>query len=393
MRFIVKYKSQGRIYTKAFNAHSQSALEQNLKNYMVLSITHRASFLESFQRRISTKDLLGAFYELKLGLKAQLPLQVLLENIQNHCKNKTLALRFQKALFALNSGKNLAQSFKEAGFSDFVCAMLLVGQKANLLQEVVDIVILRLKNQQKNQKILTKVMLYPSIVFFVMVCVFLGVTLFVLPQFEVLFSGIDTQLPFVSQSLLFMREVVLDYGVLSLALFGAFCIMLLSTYKKVESFKMRVDFLALKLPILGRVLYDFEMVQFLLSFFWLYRAGVSLKEALEIATKSLHNGYLQHKASGIFSVIAQGVEIKEALSVLFDGFGAQLLSGVHNEIGFLESLEVLLELYQEELKTHSEALLGAIEPLMILILGALVLWLALGIFLPLWELPLQMQNV
>lgn len=121
-------------------------------------------------------------------------------------------------------------------------------------------------------------------------------------------------------------------------------------------------------------------MQFLLSFFWLYRSKVPLQEVLEISIKALHNAYLKHKASGIFSKVSQGVEIKDALGVMFDGFGVQLLSATHNEAGFLESLEVLLELYQEELQTHSEALLGAIEPVMILVLGVLVLWLALGIF-------------
>ncbi|MCI5968370.1 type II secretion system F family protein [Helicobacter sp.] len=392
MRFLVKYKLQGKIYTKAFKARSQAELERNLKGVRVLEILPKSSLLE-LQRNISTKDYLSAFYEFKLGLKARLPLQILLENLQNHCKNKMLGLRFKKALFALNSGKNLAQSFKEAGFSDFICAMLLVGQKTNLLLEAVELVILRLKNTQKNQKILTKVMFYPSVVFCVMVCVFLGITLFVLPQFEVLFGGVDTELPFVSRSLLFMRGVVLDFGLFSLGIFALFCAIFLWVYKNMESLRYRIDFLLLKIPFLGSVLKDFERVQFLLSFFWLYRSKVPLQEVLEISIKALHNAYFKHKASGIFSRISQGVELKDALGVMFDGFGVQLLSGTHNEAGFLESLEVLLELCQEERQTHSEVLLGAIEPLMILVLGVLVLWLALGIFLPLWELPLQMQGV
>lgn len=392
MRFLVKYKSQGKIYTKVFKAHSQAELERNLKGIIVLEITPKSNLLE-LQRKIGAKDLLSAFYEFKLGLKARLPLQTLLENLQNHCKNKTLKTRFQKALLALNSGKNLAQSFKEAGFSDFICAMLLIGQKANLLLEVVELVILRLKNDQKNQKILTKVMLYPSVVFCVMVCVFLGVTLFVLPQFEALFSGVDAELPFVSRSLLFMRGVVLDFGLLTSGVFVLLSAIFFWAYKNMESLRWRVDFLLLKIPFLGRVLKDFERVQFLLSFFWLYRSKVPLQEVLEISIKALHNAYLKHKASGIFSKVSQGVEIKDALGVMFDGFGMQLLSATHNEAGFLESLEVLLELNQEELQTHSETLLGTIEPVMILVLGVLVLWLALGIFLPLWELPLQMQSL
>ena len=395
MRFIVKYKFQGRIHTKTFSASSQSALESELRKnrFLPLLMTPKTSF--NFLGAPKSKDLLSAFYELKLGLKARLPLQVLLENLSQHSQSKVLRERFLKALFALNSGKSLSLSFKEAGFSDFICVMMLVGQKADMLQNVVELIILRLKNTQKTQKTLTKVLLYPSMVMLLMVCVFLGVTLFVLPQFEVLFGGMEANLPFVSQSLLFMRAVVLDFGALSVLALCGLGLALWSAYKKVESFGLRVDSVILKIPFLGKVLYDVEMVQFLLSFFWLYRSGIALQEALEIAIKSLHNHALIKKASGIFNAIVRGVAIQEAFSAsaLFGALGTQILSGVHNEAGFLESLEVLLELYKDELETHSQTLLNSIEPMMILLLGGLVLWLALGIFLPLWELPLQMQKV
>ena len=113
MRFLVKYKQQGKIYTKVFKAQSHRELERMLDTVVVLSIVPKGSIF-TLERGERTQELLGAFYELKLGLKARLPLQILLQNIQKHCKNKALKLRFQKAFYALNSGKNLAQSFQEA---------------------------------------------------------------------------------------------------------------------------------------------------------------------------------------------------------------------------------------------------------------------------------------
>ena len=83
------------------------------------------------------------------------------------------------------------------------------------------------------------------------------------------------------------------------------------------------------------------------------------------------------------------MEIKEAFSKsgMFEELGQQLLKSAHNEAGFLETLEILLELHKEELETHSQTLLASIEPLMILILGVLVLWLALGTFCPFGNFP------
>ncbi len=395
MRFSVQYKFQGKVHKKVFRSHSRGELESLLtkQHFVILSIAPISSLTERFQSPPKTKELLNAFYELKLGLKAHLPFDVLLENLQEHSTNKRLGVQFANALFALNSGKSLAQSFSEAGFSEFVCAMLRIGQKVNLLENAVELIITRLKSLQKNQKLMTKILLYPIFVTFVMICVFLGITIFVLPQFEALFSGIGEKLPLVSQSLLFMRKIVLDYGLLGLCVLCVGALLVWNLYCKNLVFKEIVHRISLKLPFLGKVLYHFDMVQFLLSFFWLYRAKVPLQESLEISLQAFNNLTLKSKACGIFESIVRGVAVNEAFcaSGLFSGLGNQLLRSSHNEEGFLESLEVLLELHEEEFKTHSEAFLSCIEPIMILVLGALVLWLALGIFLPLWELPLQMQ--
>ena len=70
----------------------------------------------------------------------------------------------------------------------------------------------------------------------------------------------------------------------------------------------------LKIPFLGKVIYHFEMVQFLLSLFWLYQARIPLQETLEIATKSLHNAHLKQKASKIFSGIEREWKSKKPLA-------------------------------------------------------------------------------
>lgn len=222
--FQVQYKQKGKIQTKTYNVKTQGELENKLQSehLFILSITPRPSLKERLAKLNppKTKEVLSAFYELKLGLKAHMPLSLLLENLQHHTQNPFLSSQFSKALFALNSGKPLALSFKEAGFSDFICSMLEIGQKTNKLDDAIEFILIELKNMQKNRKLLTKILLYPACVILVMIVVFLGITLFVLPQFELLFIGINASLPLVSKSLLLMRTIVLDYGWFSLI---AFC--------------------------------------------------------------------------------------------------------------------------------------------------------------------------
>ncbi len=395
--FQVQYKQKGKIQTKTYNVKTQGELENKLQSehLFILSITPRPSLKERLAKLNppKTKEVLSAFYELKLGLKAHMPLSLLLENLQHHTQNPFLSSQFSKALFALNSGKPLALSFKEAGFSDFICSMLEIGQKTNKLDDAIEFILIELKNMQKNRKLLTKILLYPACVILVMIVVFLGITLFVLPQFELLFIGINASLPLVSKSLLLMRTIVLDYGWFSLIAFCGMTFFCYKFYKTSLKFRCAMDRFCLKIPYLGGVLHYYQLSQFLLSFFWLYKSRVPLQTALEIASKALSNEAIKQKAERIFEAIAHGIPIAQAFSTsgILDTLSIQLLCGAQNQEGFLESLEVLLELHQEELATRGETLLAMIEPMMILILGALVLWLALAIFLPLWELPMQIQ--
>ncbi|WP_300706410.1 type II secretion system F family protein [Helicobacter sp. UBA3407] len=398
-KFRVQYKQKGKIQTKIYNVKTQSELENKLQSQhlFVLKITPQSSLkdkLFAFQTP-KTKEILSAFYELKLGLKAHLPLNLLLENLQTHTKNPFLSAQFAKALFALNSGKSLSLSFKEAGFSDFICSMLEIGQKADMLGQAIEFILIELKNAHKNRKLLTKILLYPLLVSFIMVIVFLGITLFVLPQFEVLFANINAPLPLVSKSLLFMRTLVLDYGYFSLLNLCGIAFFTYRFYKTSQKFRCFMDKLWLRIPYLGAVLHYYQLSQFLLSFFWLYKSKVPLQTALDISSKALSNAEIKQKTERIFEAIVRGIPIAQAFSAsgILDNLSVQLLCGAQNEEGFLESLEVLLELHQEELATHSETLLALIEPLMVLALGALVLWLALAIFLPLWELPMQIQTL
>lgn len=396
--FWVKFKKQGKIYHQKFNAKSQKELEINLCNQkiFVLSIEPKEDWLEKIMifQKPKISEVLSAFYQFKMGLKANLALRENLESIQRHTKNKMLQKQFSKTCQALYKGKELSLCFKEAGFSDFICAMISVGQKSGRLIEVVEFIIIELKNTQKNHKILKKILLYPLFVSLVMVAVFLGITLFVLPQFESLFLGFNTNLPLASKSLLFMRSVVLDYGFFILVAVVVFLVLCINLYNKSLAFKTKFSFFLLQIPFLGKVFYFYQTSQFLLGFYWLYKNNLELKEVLEIAIKSVTNVYLNQKLQGIYTGIARGMLIADSFegSGVWDSLSLQLLHGAKDQEGFLEALEVILSLHQEELQNKSENLLSMMEPAMILVLGVLVLWLALGIFLPLWELPMHIKQ-
>ena len=396
MTFLVQYKSKGKIYKKKIKAKSKEDLEKQLNGVICLEIREVPSFLESIllAQKPKLKEILSAFYQLRLGIRAHLSLKESLHQTLHFTKNPILKQQFISVENSLNSGKNLALCFRDAKFSDFICSMIEIGDKSGRLAESLQLILEGLKRQRKNEKMLRKILLYPLFVIFMMIGVFLGITLFVLPQFESLFLNFNSTLPFSTRSLIFMKILLKDYGVLLFFCLCFLCFFTFSLYKKSQVFKEKCDSFFLKLPLLGRVLFFYQSNQFLLTFFWLYKNGVSLKDSLNTSVNAMSNAYLHKKMQELYPLLEQGVPLGEAFkrSGIWDNITLQLLNGARDGEGFLESLELILELHKEELEVKSEQILGLLEPFMILFLGLLVLWLALGIFLPLWELPMQIGS-
>ena len=393
MIFLVRYKSNGKILQKKFRAENREILEQKLQNYICLEVREIANpfAMNLLAKNVKLKELLSAFYQLRLGIRANLPLSEALRQTLNFTKNPALKKQFQNVENALNSGKSLALSFKEAKFNDFICAMIEIGDKSGKLVDCLALIIEGLKRQRKNEKTLIKIMLYPFVVTLLMICVFLGITLFVLPQFESLFLSFGNALPFATKSLIFMKILLKDYGILLFFTLFLFVFFGYSFYQKSQNFKEKCDYLFLKLPLLGKILFFYQSNQFLLTFYWLYKNGVDLKESLSVSVNALSNAFLHKKMQEVYPLLKQGIDLGNAFarSGIWDNITLQLLNGARDGEGFVESLEMILELHKEELESKTEQVLGLLEPMMILFLGLLVLWLALGIFLPLWELPMQ----
>ena len=166
---------------------------------------------------------------------------------------------------------------------------------------------MELKNTQKNHKILKKYAV-SSFCFFGNGGGVLGITLFVLPQFESLFLGFNTNLPLASKSLLFMRSVVLDYGFFILVAVVVFLVLCINLYNKSLAFKTKFSFFFAANTFFGESVLFYQTSQFLLGFYWLYKNNLELKEVLEIAIKSVTNVYLNQKLQGFIQALQEDVD-------------------------------------------------------------------------------------
>lgn len=346
-----------------------------------------------FKNKPSLKEQIAAFYQLKLGFIARVPLQNILENICKSTKNATLRAQFEKAKENILLGENFGECFKKAKFPGFICAILEAAYKSGEMTKNLNFLILLLKTQNQNRKNALKLMLYPLFVILIMLLVVIGITLFVLPQFSSLFASLGADLPLITNLLLFTSNFILSYYFLIILFLIVFFIMLFALLKN-KKVRYLWDKNILKIPLFGPALKYQQTSLFLMILKTLHENSVSLKNSFEIACSAVDNSFLRFNLELIFLNIANGLNISESFerSGLWDNLSLQIFSGFgNNDESFLEALNAAFELHKEEYEAKSALALKALEPISIVFLGLCALILALGIFLPLWELPMQMR--
>ncbi|CAM2896279.1 type II secretion system F family protein [Helicobacter burdigaliensis] len=394
-KYEILYKYKGKKFRTQRSAKNKEEIENWLvsNHFIALKITPKESFL-SFSKNPSTKDILDAFYQLNLCLRAKIALEISLQSIIEHTKNQKLQQRFLSILFKIKEGKNLSSAFRETGFESFICALIEVGEQNGKIEEMLSYAILSLKLQNKNKKALFRALFYPFFVVIIMLLVFLGIVIFVLPEFENLFMDLGANLPTATLSLLFIKSLVIDYGFFSfVCMMGAF-LLFKGAYLKIEKFANFIDFYMLKIPIFGEMIYYSQIHTFFVLFYYLTQSEVPIKKRLECASGAISNKYLKKRLEIVYLEIEKGISLSLAFkkAQVLNLQAQSLLHSIRDGKGLLSALSIINELYGEILEDKTSVVIASLEPLAILFLGVLVLWLGLGIFLPLWELPMQLKN-
>ena len=344
----------------------------------------------AWQRRLKSVDLAMFFNELSLLLQAGISLQQALSELSASNEDKRLRIFLQRLILSLKSGQNLSYAFENSGFyfEKSELALIKMGESTGDL----DFVFARLAQLRQQRlegaKRLKKALSYPLFVFATLIIAFCALMLFVVPQFQGIFAEFELALPFITLLMLDLSSFLTRYYPLILALLILLIISTALLYKNSRPFAYFTHSLVLKVPILGRLILYHQSAGFFLIFSLLIKSGVSISGALSLSKGAFSNLCLQEKCAKIAEFCEQGLALNEAFkkSKLFESLVLGML-GVAMKSGRLDMMsEKIAHFYESKAAELSERVLGLLEPLMTLLVAILVLFLALGIFLPMWEL-------
>ncbi|MCX8085321.1 MAG: type II secretion system F family protein [Rhodocyclaceae bacterium] len=342
-----------------------------------------------FGPKIEHVDVLLFTRQLYTLLKAGVPIMRALAGLQESSANPAMKAVLASIRESLDSGRELSMSLARHPrvFTPFYLAMVRVGEMTGRLEEVFLRLFDHLEFERFMREQVKSALRYPMFVILAMAVALFVVNLWVIPAFAKVFAGFGAELPFMTRLLIGFSDFMVAWwpaliGGLAAAAFG------FRAWTKTRRGKYLWDKLKLSIPIAGKIVRKATLARFARSFALAGRSGVPIIQALATVAQTVDNDYIAAEVNRMRDQVERGDSVLRAAIAtgVFTPVVLQMIA-VGEESGSLdEMMEEISGMYQSEVEYELKTLAQQIEPILIVLLGAMVLILALGIFLPLWDL-------
>jgi MSHA biogenesis protein MshG len=341
------------------------------------------------RRSISIEDILIFSRQMYTLNKAGIPILRAFAGLEASSDKPAMVEVLKDVRASLDQGRDMATSMGRHPkvFGSFYVAMVRVGEMTGRLTEVFLRLAEHLEFERDVRERIKQAMRYPSFVVIAMLIAIVIINLFVLPVFAKVFAGFHAQLPLITRGLLGFSSWMIDWWPVMLAAAAA-AVVMVRAHLKTPDGRYNWDRRKLRLPIVGPIILKATLARFARSFALSSQSGVPLVQALTVVAQTVDNAFIGSRIEQMRDGIERGESISRcaAATGVFTPIVLQMIQ-VGEETGELDSLLFeIAEMYERDTDYAIKGLSTAIEPILLAFIGVLVLLLALGVFLPLWNL-------
>ncbi|MBK8399764.1 MAG: type II secretion system F family protein [Propionivibrio sp.] len=342
-----------------------------------------------FKQKVTHIDLLLFSRQMHTLLKSGVPIMRALNGLQDAAINPEMKRVIGEVRESLEGGRELSQALARHPrvFSSFYLSMVRVGEATGLLEEIFFRLFEHLEFERYMREQVKTALRYPMFVVIAMAVALVIVNLFVIPAFAKVFAGFGAELPLMTQVLLGFSNFMVAYWPLMLAgVIGG--IVAFRAWVGTVTGRYDWDRMSLKFPIAGKILHKAALSRFARSFSLAIRSGVPVMQALSNSAQTVDNSYVSRCIEGMRENVERGESLLRATisAGIFTPVVLQMVA-VGEESGAVDDMmNEIGDMYRQEVEYELKTLGQQIEPILIVMLGVMVLILALGIFLPMWDL-------
>ena len=356
------------------------------------------SLFKNFQKRKINPDRhIAAIRQIAVMANAGISIHDAFIEIANANRDdRVLEHVFSTVADDINSGLSLSQSMKNFRFElgNLTLAMVQLGEKTGNMAEAMYSLADMLEEIRRNVIKFKKAMAYPRNVLIAMAIAFTILITYVVPQFKEIFRELHASLPLPTRILLFLEHLLNNYGLYVLIGMAIFFIAFKYAVSQYRDFRYKWHQFLNRLYLVGNLIHYSTLNRFTLVFSELVKAGIPIADALDTSIDMIDNLPLKERLGTVRASVEKGAALHVALKEtdLFENMIIQMVSAGESS-GQLDSmLEKVTEYYKMRFDAIIDGLSEAIEPILLFFLAGMVLLLALGIFLPMWDLGNAVQG-
>jgi type II secretory pathway component PulF len=339
---------------------------------------------------LSHLDKLLFAKHLAMMIKAGLPLREGVATIQEQTRSRKFKRTLDNVIKRLDNGESLAQSLTQHGklFDQLFINMIKVGEESGTLEKNLEYLAEQLEKSYNLKRKVIAAMIYPAVILFSTFILGAALAIFILPKLIPLFKSLRVNLPLSTRILLFVTELIQNYGLFVLLGIAVFLILafLISRIKIIRLINYKI---LLRIPIAGTMSKNLNLSLFSRTLGTLIKSGVSIVEALDISANTLTNLVYNKEAKQVSLKVQNGKQISTYLktkSRLFPATFSRMVKVGEKTGNLEESLLYLADFYEKEVDNTTQKLSTILEPVLLIIIGLIVGFIAISIITPIYQI-------
>jgi len=390
----VGYTDARSVVTGRVDADSEQIAERMLANlgYRIISIKPASRFFPDsgklLVRSVNTFELVIFTRQLALLLESGVSIVRSLELLQVQITDRSLKKVLGEVVVDIRRGNSLSSAMEKHKhvFSKMYCRMVAVGEQSGGLESVLKNLADFIEKQAAAMQKLKSAMLYPAIVIGVAIVVAVIMITFLLPAITELFKALGGELPLQTRMLIWMMDFLKVYGLYLLAGIICLCVIVFA-YTRTKKGRLNFDRFALRVPMLGRIVWLNELARLCRSLAILFRSGVPLPEAVLLSSQASNNTMLVKNLVEVQGEMLRGEGLAGPMRKRWVFLPLLVeMAKVGEETGHLDStLSTVADSYEIESDRRTQTMLTMIEPAMTIAIGLVVGFLALSIIGPIYS--------
>jgi MSHA biogenesis protein MshG len=341
------------------------------------------------QKKVGPLDIMLFSRQMYTLLKAGVPIMRALAGLQESSQNPAFTAVLQDLRESLDSGRELSAAMRRHPkvFSVFYVTMVQVGEMTGMLDETFIRLYSHLEFEKQMGESIRGAVRYPMFVMIAMVIAVVIVNMFVIPAFVKVFESFHSELPLLTRMLIGFSSFMVHFWplLLVLAIAGLFGF---RSYINTVDGRYKWDKFKFDIPIAGKIIFKGTLARFARSLALAFKSGIPIVQGLTVVSMVVDNEYMRAQIEKMRDGVERGDSILRtaAASGVFNPTVLQMIA-VGEETGDMDGLMFeVAGMYERDVEYEVKTLSAQIEPIMIVSLGIMVLILALGIFLPIWDL-------